>query len=180
MTKQEQVKQAIKNEARKHRRVWMDFWQELIPKGFDIHHKDHNHKNNDPLNLELMTHEDHTKYHWSKDGGEKGRKISKSNKGKTPWNKGLSATAEACQHQSDSHKGQTPWNKGKTHSEEAKRKISAAGMGRICSDETKAKMSKARKGRAWITDGITNRRINLEEESLPEGWRTGRTIGKKW
>lgn len=43
-------------------------------------------------------------------------------------------------------KGQIGTRLGIQHSEESKLKISQAGMGRICSDETKVKMSEARKG----------------------------------
>lgn len=34
-----------------------------IPKGYDIHHKDHNKNNNEPDNLELLTRSEHLKRH---------------------------------------------------------------------------------------------------------------------
>ena len=34
-----------------------------IPKGYDIHHKDHNKNNNEPENLELLTRKEHLKRH---------------------------------------------------------------------------------------------------------------------
>lgn len=41
-----------------HRYVWEKHFGE-IPKGYDIHHKDHNRTNNDISNLELLTKSEH-------------------------------------------------------------------------------------------------------------------------
>jgi len=47
-------------------------------KGFDVHHIDGNHKNNDPKNLKLITPEEHSKLHkneyilWSRKGSKMG------------------------------------------------------------------------------------------------------------
>jgi hypothetical protein len=46
-----------------------------------------------------------------------------------------------------SHKGIKPWNIGQTISEDHKAKISKAGKGKSHSEETKAKMSKSLKGK---------------------------------
>jgi DNA-binding CsgD family transcriptional regulator len=34
-----------------------------VPKGYNVHHIDHDHRNNDPSNLMLMTHSEHTSHH---------------------------------------------------------------------------------------------------------------------
>ena len=47
---------------RMHRYVW-EFYNGEIPAGYEIHHKDHNPANNDIENLELMTAQNHRKYH---------------------------------------------------------------------------------------------------------------------
>ena len=49
-------------QKRMHRYVWESYNGE-IPVGYEIHHKDHNPANNDIDNLELMTAQDHRKYH---------------------------------------------------------------------------------------------------------------------
>lgn len=48
-----------------HRYVWFTHNGE-IPKGFNVHHKDEDKRNNDISNLELMTKSDHSKYHSNK------------------------------------------------------------------------------------------------------------------
>lgn len=47
---------------RLHRDVW-EFYNGKIPKGYDIHHKDHDKSNNDIDNLELLSKTDHLKKH---------------------------------------------------------------------------------------------------------------------
>lgn len=47
---------------RMHRYVWEYYYGE-IPKGFDVHHKDHNVDNNDISNLELLSSHDHQVLH---------------------------------------------------------------------------------------------------------------------
>ena len=49
-------------QKRMHRYVW-EFYNGEIPAGCEIHHKDHNPANNDIDNLELMTAQNHRKYH---------------------------------------------------------------------------------------------------------------------
>lgn len=43
-------------------------WGKPIPKGYVIHHKDFNHKNNKIDNLQLMTKEEHNRFHTSNEG----------------------------------------------------------------------------------------------------------------
>lgn len=47
---------------RLHRDVW-EFYNCKIPKGYDIHHKDHDKSNNDIENLQLMKNGEHQKLH---------------------------------------------------------------------------------------------------------------------
>lgn len=47
---------------RMHRYVW-EYYYGAIPKGFDVHHKDHNVDNNDIFNLELLSRHDHQVLH---------------------------------------------------------------------------------------------------------------------
>jgi hypothetical protein len=89
-------------------------------------------------------------------------KIAKSKIGKIPWNKGGTHSETTRKKLSESHKGCIPWNKGGTHSDETKKKISiskigfkpsreSVNRGRIKrigqkrTEETKKKMSEARK-----------------------------------
>ena len=74
-------------------------------------------------------------------------------------------------------------------SEETRRKISKTQRGRKVSEETirkrietykknhppkpKALKSPEERGKFWITDGVSNRRI-AAGETIPEGWRRGR------
>lgn len=46
-----------------HRKVWEEYYGQKIPKGYVIHHKDENPKNNSIENLQLMTVEEHIKHH---------------------------------------------------------------------------------------------------------------------
>ncbi|PWU07229.1 MAG: hypothetical protein C5B43_00615 [Verrucomicrobia bacterium] len=45
-----------------HRTVWIDHYG-LIPEGYVIHHKDHNWRNNDISNLEMVNRKEHGKIH---------------------------------------------------------------------------------------------------------------------
>ena len=73
---------------------------------------------------------------------------------------------------------------GKKLSDETKRKLSEAKKN--ISDETKKKMSEAHKGKTspnkgkhykWITNGIENRQI-AKNIPIPDGFRKGRTINR--
>ena len=65
----------------------------------------------------------------------------------TPWNKGKHLSEETKKKISKSQKGKTPWNKGKTYnlSENARKKISESQKGHKVAEETKRKISEARK-----------------------------------
>jgi hypothetical protein len=86
-----------------HRLVYSTFKGE-IPEGLDVDHIDNNRSNNMIDNLQLLTHaENNRKAH-------KGKKLSEESKRKL----------------SESNKGKSPWIKGKKHTEEARRKMSVA------------------------------------------------------
>jgi hypothetical protein len=128
------------------------------------------------------------------------RKLSKASKG--------NKRALGHRHSDETKKKISENNKGKRHSEETKRIIREKlkgkqnCLGNHHSEETKKKMSEAQKGEKhhffgkthseehkkrlseitsktiWITDGVDNRRPNIEEE-IPEGWWRGRTRERK-
>ena len=71
-----------------------------------------------------------------------------------------------------------PWNKGVPCSEEIKQKLRAFNLGKKLSKETCEKMSKSRKGKIYVNNGIRNKSISKEELEtyLQQGWLVG---GKK-
>jgi hypothetical protein len=46
-----------------HHAIWESHNKQTIPKGFVIHHKDHDYTNNSPDNLELMSKSEHARMH---------------------------------------------------------------------------------------------------------------------
>lgn len=68
-------------------------------------------------------------------------------------------------------KGHTSWNKGKPISEETKRKISEAHIGKKCGPHSSTTIEKMKEWR-WYTDG----KINVRAKECPEGFIRGRTI----
>jgi len=77
----------------------------------------------------------------------KGSKRSAETKAKqSAASKGKKKSAEACVNMSKAHKGKPNGQLGRKHSEESKQKMSAAAkarIGRVCSEETKAKIAKS-------------------------------------
>lgn len=73
------------------------------------------------------------------------KKISESNIGRTPWNKGIPLTEEHRQKVSDSLKGDLNPFYNKNHTEESKLKMSEARKGTVLSQETKDKIGEASK-----------------------------------
>lgn len=76
---------------RMHRFVWLCEKGD-IPKGYDIHHKDHDKSNNDISNLELVTKKQHSKLHYEElSAEEKQAKIDNINNNARPkaieWHK---------------------------------------------------------------------------------------------
>jgi len=58
---------------RLHRAVW-EYYHGEIPKGFAIHHKDHNTENNDISNLQMISFKEHMSYHSKKQFEDEGFK----------------------------------------------------------------------------------------------------------
>jgi hypothetical protein len=46
-----------------YRKIYEQYYGVKIPKGYHIHHKDMNHGNDDPLNLEALTPDEHAQKH---------------------------------------------------------------------------------------------------------------------
>ena len=106
-------------------------------------------------------------------------KISNSNIGKTPWNKGIKMSDEQRRKLSESHKGKklseshrlsilkyvssNPPMLGKHHTEETKRKLSEINVGNIPGN----------KGKICINNGNRNMYIN-RSDLLPKGWQYGK------
>lgn len=131
--------------------VWTLFCG-IPPKGYDIHHIDHNKLNDSLENLELLEHGEHTRHHltgskWTKEMYEK-QKNSQTGK----------------------HCGELNPMFGKHHTYEAKEKVSKANKGRKASEETKKKFSQQRIGKHWFNNGI-NETFCYE---CPDGFVKGR------
>jgi len=62
-----------------------------------------------------------------------------------------------------------PWT-GKSHSEETKNKISAIKIGKYHGEEN------SQHGTMWITDGVSNKKVKKDLDTIPEGWYKGRMI----
>ena len=106
----------------------------IIPgDGNVIHHKDENHYNDDPNNLEKIPQSKHISLHHKGKvfSEEIKKKFSDAHKGQIPWCTGKKLTLEHRKNLSESHKGNPGyWTgkvgpmKGRKHKEETKRKIS--------------------------------------------------------
>lgn len=132
-----------------YHQIFIDAHPELglfeVPEGYDIHHKDFNHYNDNPENLQLLTHGEHTRLHARlRTHSEKSRqKISKSNLGRKVWNTGTNLSGMKNKHHSEESKlKSSKSNKGQKRTEEAKIKMSEAHKGKYASEETKQKKSK--------------------------------------
>ncbi len=63
--------------------------------------------------------------------------------------------------------------RGKQHSAETKEKISFSNKGRSVTPQTAEKISTSLTGLVWINDGLTSKRVNLTNNSIPNGWCIG-------
>jgi hypothetical protein len=63
----------VRGSRRLHRKVW-EYFNGAIPKGFHIHHKDHNRANNQIENLELLDAKTHLSNHMTPERRETARK----------------------------------------------------------------------------------------------------------
>lgn len=96
-------------------------------------------------------------------------------------NKGIAKSKEHREKLSKSLKGRTPWNKGIICSEETKQKISDSLKGKPLSEETKRKLSKIRKDLVYVHKDCIEKRVNFNEvdKYLSLGYTKGR-IPKAW
>ena len=147
--------------------VWNEHNQEdpiFHDTGYVIHHKDHDHSNNSPHNLEKMTVSAHNSYHKKgRIAPNKGRRMSKVQKLK------ISAALTGRRH-SEEHRRRIGAaikgvRKGISISEEHRRKISAGCMGKKLgkkfSEEHRRKLSIAHLGRIPWNKGMKGMKKNL-------------------
>lgn len=81
---------------RLHRYIW-EYYKGEIPKGYDVHHKDHNKNNNEIGNLELLSSSEHKKKH--------GKELTEEQKKKLRNNLNLKARPKAIEwHKSEKAK----------------------------------------------------------------------------
>ena len=132
-----------------------------IPEGWVIHHINENHYDNEPINLQLITHADHTMLHQTgmkncmygkHHTGEAKRKIAESSRGRKP-NLGRHHTEGSKLKLSLALKGKKNPLYGIPLSEEVRRKMSEALRGKPghrlgfkSSDTTKQRISESKKG----------------------------------
>jgi len=122
-----------------HRLIFQEFYGK-IPKGFHIHHKNGNRKDNCILNLQLIRNKDHSALH--KPSKETKEKMSKAHRGKNNPMYGKKHTNETLKKMSESHQGENHPLYGKHLSEEWKQKISETKKGTTLTKEHKIKTSK--------------------------------------
>lgn len=80
--------------------------------------------------------------------------------GRSSVKKGKQNSEETRKKISESNKGRNPWNRGITHTDETKQKLKIASTGRKHSEETKQKMSEDRKGHISWNKGLTKESDN--------------------
>lgn len=115
--------------ATNYRKIYENYHDVKIPRGMHIHHIDGNRENNNPLNLQMVTPEEHWNLHLTQGDivALRGKFIQgASEAGKLGGPIGGRA------------------NKGKKHSKETKEKMSKWQIGRKFSEATKKKMSESR------------------------------------
>jgi len=149
-----------------HRKIYEQNYGK-IPNGWHIHHKDHNHENNDPSNLEALSPDDHAKKHGYLNNfimaqstaveraitklrqPEIREKMKSSMKSSVKHKEAIEKRSQntewyenvsrACR-ETAKNRTNPVWNKGK------------AGLQKH-DGETKKLMSKQRLGRKWYNDG---------------------------
>jgi hypothetical protein len=155
----------IGNEKRPYRKQSRNqFWHNVVDKyGYYVQILKDNLNNNDAMELEELLISEYGRRDLGEgnlvnltNGGDgclvvsgiTKKKISKSNKGRDAWNKGMRNiySKETLKKMSDSQKGKQSPRKGVKLSKETKDKIRQHNLGKKLSEETKNKISKANKG----------------------------------
>lgn len=172
-----------------YRKIYEEYYNVKIPKGYHIHHKDFNRQNNDPLNLEMLTPDEHAQKHgylnnWimAQDKAAKvaiqklqtpeirdkmrqsmknSEKHKLSIKKRSNNKEWYKNVSEACK-QTAKNRTNEPWNKGKI------------GV-QTCSDEQRKLYSEQRKGRKWYNDGTKS--YFIHPQNALEHYNVGRKIG---
>ena len=160
----------------------------LCRKSTIIHHKNFSCTDNDPSNLQVMSHSEHASLHFKiairrhKEGCMCGRCVMKRGDkvqgigfpiGNIPWNKGLTATTDARVAKVAEDQ------RGRTVSEEQKEQLRQANLGKVRSEEAKRKTSETLKGRA--RSELTKRKIaaTLKGREHSEVRRRNQSIGQR-
>lgn len=169
-----------------YRKIYEEYYGVKIPKGYHIHHKDFDRKNNDPLNLEMLTPDEHAQKHgylnnfiMAQDRAAKvaiqklrtpkmRKKMSEAMKNSDKHKAGIKKRSKNKQWKEnvsracvETAKNRTndPWNKGKI------------GVQKV-SEETRKMLSEQRSGRKWYNDGAKTYFIK-PEKALPH-YKQGR------
>jgi len=175
-----------------YRKIWEEYNNQKIPKGYHIHHIDGNKDNNDPENLQCVSPEDHFMIHYLQGdpvalygkfiqgAAEAGKKGGKSGKG------GTKNRPEHAKRRST--EVITKWsreNKGRKDSEETRKKKSLATSGekngmykRNHTPEAKIKMSQSATGNTRcvgriLSDETKNRMSVSRAKFLDNGGKSG-------
>lgn len=133
--------------ATNYRKIYENYHGVEIPKGMHIHHIDGNRENNNPLNLQMVTPEEHAKIHcergdswynssldkWISGASEAGRKGAKSGNSKRLGEKRgprpqevkdkIRASQLGVPKHTEESKKKISW-KNKTHTEQTRNKMS--------------------------------------------------------
>lgn len=145
----------------KSHKVWNKLYPDDLIKpgdGYVIHHKDENHYNDTPCNLQKMTSKEHKKLHRKgKPSNMLGKKHSEISKKKTSAAlKGRKKTPETVlKMKAAQSRNPSRGMLGKHHSEETKWKIANSQKGKFIPKEQRLKMSLAAMGRIPWNKGKT-------------------------
>lgn len=155
-----------------YKKIFESYYGIKVPKGYHIHHIDLNHDNNDPLNLELLTPDEHAQKHgyltnfiMAQDRAGKvaieklrtpeiRKKMSESMKNSEKHKNGIKARSTNLEWRKNvtdaviemtKNRTNPPWNKGKK------------GV-QIPSEDTRKKQADSQRGQLHYNDGIRNYR----------------------
>lgn len=108
-----------------------------------------------------------------KHSAESRQKMSNAKKGMIPWITGRKHTEESLKKMSESHKGNKA-HLGHHHTDEVKLKISKAKKGKKLSEDTRQKMSNARK-----LENLSPETILKRHEGLCKSWKRRKESGEE-
>jgi hypothetical protein len=117
-----------------YRKIYEQFYGGKIVKGYHIHHKDMNHANNDPLNLEALAPDEHAQKHGFLNNFIMAGSTSQDRHAAAMRKPEVRAKLSAA-------------HTGKIRTKEHRANISAGNRTWVRSEETKSKMSEAHRGK---------------------------------